>query len=365
MHFADRSDFYYPQAAIHVLASKDGGLTWQFTGKPWPFQKITQSTLPDGTIVETGSHCYVDMDRWERYPSERIPELKEKGYYVKDMTNKGGYAALIYDLWMRRSTDGGKTWIAKPIYKQFGFLSYLVSRHYQQLLDDGTIVAFCSGRPTADGPRNAYIARSEDKGDTWQFVMLADGRLSPVRGGSHVGFHETFPIVYPDGRMFVMIRTQLGDDAYFVTSDDGGKTWSKPHRSPIRAKHPVPALLRDGTIVVTYPRRWARPYGIRARFTSDRGKTWSDEVVIRDNFEIENGLAHPVTVEMSDGTLFTVMQGDKVVDDGKVQHFIFGSRWSRDYRNNVPPKLPEPPVRPKFNYDRVDKSPWPDAEIVP
>jgi hypothetical protein len=190
--------------------------------------------------------------------------------------------------------------------------------------------------------------------------MMADGCLSPAP----TGFSETFPIVHPGGRIFALVRTELANHAYLVRSDDGGKTWTEPVRSPIRSKHPVPTLLSDGTIVVTYPRRFTRPYGIRARFTSDMGDTWSDEVVIRDEFEIEDGLAHPVTAELPDGTLFTAMHGKKYGEDGVVRPFVFGSRWTRDYRRPQAPELPVPPRRPTCNADRACRSPWekPDSD---
>lgn len=43
----------------------------------------------------------------------------------------------------------------------------------------------------------------------------------------------------------------------------------------------------------SYQRQSARPFGVRANFTSDRGKIWSEEIVLRDDVPISNGLAEP------------------------------------------------------------------------
>ena len=70
-----------------------------------------------------------------------------------------------------------------------------------------------------------------------------------------------------------------------------------------------------------------------------------DEVVIRDDFEMSNGLAHPMTVELADGTLFTVLQGQRQADDGTVRHVVLGTRWTRGYQLPHGPNMPTPPAR--------------------
>ena len=71
---------------------------------------------------------------------------------------------------------------------------------------------------------------------------------------------------------------------------------NSPSRSPIPAKHPLLMKLRDGTLVCSYQRRTAPPFGVRARFTSALGKTGSEETVLRDDVPFSNALAEPNTV---------------------------------------------------------------------
>ena len=194
----------------------------------------------------------------------------------------------------------------------------------------------------------------KERGDTWEIIQIADGHLAPTDSG----FTECFPVVFPDGRMFVMLRTELGVHAYCVRSIDAGVTWSRPEKTPVRAKHPLVTRVWDEAIVCTYPRRFARPFGIRACLTSDLGRTWSDEVVLRDDFEISDGLSWSMTQGLPDGTLFTVMNGKKYIEKGVPRSYVFGSRWTRDFRKPTGPEQPVPPRAPRINTDRKGKSPW-------
>ncbi len=380
LSFAENTDAYHARATEVTLVSEDQGVTWQVTDHPWPGPVQNRSVLPDGTIVETASNG------WVRYPRSEIKRLQDRGYYVWDLGEEAGYCAIIYDMWVRRSTDGGQTWEEFPVHQQFPFFAKLCvnSPPRQRLLNDGTIITFAYGylpegrteESDLGGLCNTYILRSSDAGTTWQMIRMADGHLSP----SPRGFGEIYPVVWRDGRIFALMRTAAGTPAYSVWSDDGGLTWSEPRPTPIAAKHPNPALLRDGTIVCTYQRRFAPPFGVRARFTSDLGKTWSDEVILRDDIAIADGLSQPQTVELSDGTLFTIFTAKKYVESGGVQFFVGGTRWARGYqplphiqeklqqireRGSWGPEFPLPPLTPRYNWQTAGTSPWQPAPEQP
>ena len=351
------TDAYHPLVTRIVLVSDDKGLTWKTTDRKLPAPSHNRVTMPGGTIVEMGT------SGWIRYPRSEIKRLQKQGYYVWDLGAGNDYCAIIYGLWQKVSTDGGKTWQKREIHKQLPFFAHFVARGPLRLLDDGTLVFLGYGygkdeRKYNDDPKSitwengrshVFCVRSSDGGKTWKAVRAADGRLSP----SDSGFTETFPIINGDGRMFLMLRTGLGRPAFTVSSSNGGRTWSKVIRTPIHAKHPLPMKLRDGTLVCSYQRRTAPPFGVRARFTSDLGKTWSEEIVLRDDVPLSNALAEPNTVQFSDKTLFTAFQGLKIDDKGRPWPFIGGCHWSRDYRRPYTVKLKIPKRRKKFNSKRA------------
>ena len=90
-------------------------------------------------------------------------------------------------------------------------------------------------------------------------------------------------------------------------------------------------------------------YDLIARRSTDGGKTWTEEIVLRDNIPLSDALAEPTTVELADGTLFTAFQGKKLDDQGRPWEFIGGCHWSRDYRRPWSPKLEVPQPTQKFN----------------
>ena len=368
--FGENTDAFQERQAILNLVSEDRGVTWRIFDGPWPGPRDDRSIMPDGMIVETGTHY------WVRHPRTEIRSLSEQGWYVWDLGPDLGYCAVLGTMWVRRSIDGGASWEAFPVHEQFGFFARLAvnSPPRQRLLDDGTIVNFVHGyRPQGrtdksdiGGLNHPFIVRSADAGVTWELIRMADGALSP----STRGFNEIYPVVWPDGRIFAMMRTAAGTRAYSVTSPDGGRTWSKVHPTPILAKHPNPTRLADGAIVVSYQRRNAPPFGVRARFTRDLGGTWSDEVILRDDVPMADGLVQPQTVEMSDGTLFTAQKRNA---SGGVQSFIGATCWRPD-RKPIPgleqtigrlrergqwrPDIPLPPRTSRYNASRADESPW-------
>jgi hypothetical protein len=373
LNFGENTDAYHARHMMIVLVSDDLGVTWRVSKKRWPGPRDDLTVMPDGMLVETGTH------HWLRHPRSRASALQKRGYYVWDLGKQAGYCAILGSMWVRHSTDQGKTWREFAVHSQFGFFARLAvnSPPCQRLLDDGTIVNFMHGyRPEGrtsnsdlGGLNHPFVVRSKDAGRTWQMFQMADGKLSP----SPRGFNEVYPVVWPDGKIFAMIRTAAGGRAFSVASVDGGVTWSKVKPSPILAKHPNPTRLSDGRVVCSYQRRFAAPFGVRARFTSDLGKTWSPEVVLRDDVPVADGLVQPQTVELSDGSLFTLFTGTKFLKTGGRCSFIGGTRWSPGRRplpgvgqkrravrrrGTWSPSFPLPPLTPRYNSRTADQSPW-------
>ena len=346
------TDAWIAQRKDVLLLSEDKGLSWRITDRRHPNPPDNRQTLPDGRIVRT------ETGGWVRYPRTEILRLKKQGYYVWDLGEKQGYCAVIKDMWMHRSRDGGKTWQKTPLHEQLPAFAHFVPMSLH-IFGDGRLLNFAYGYPPelrrADSPigglSSVYCLRSGDGGETWKLAMIADGKLSPTRRG----FNEAYPVVYRDGRALVLLRAGAGAPVFFVSTDDFGETWREPRITPISAKHPRPTLLRDGTILVTYQRRFARPFGVRARFTTDFGKTWSDEIVLHDDISVADGLHQPNTVELSDGTLFTAFDAKKYDDQGRPWPFVGGIRWSRNYRGPHGPKLDVTKPSEKFNSKRPDE----------
>jgi hypothetical protein len=106
-------------------------------------------------------------------------------------------------------------------------------------------------------------------------------------------------------------KPRLGNNWIDVyESKDNGKSWhflSKVADTDM-GKHngnpPSLVLMDDGRLCVTWGYR-AVPYGIRARISTDQGKTWGDELHLRDDGR-EFDLGYTRSVQREDGKIVTI-----------------------------------------------------------
>jgi len=118
-------------------------------------------------------------------------------------------------------------------------------------------------------------------------------------------------------------------DAYETT--DGGNSWrflSKVADTDMGKNNGNPPRLiklEDGRLVVTYGYR-AVPYGIRARISSDNGKTWDDEIHLRDDARTYD-FGYTRSVQREDGKIVTVYY---FTTEKKQEQFIAATIWNPD-----------------------------------
>ena len=82
-----------------------------------------------------------------------------------------------------------------------------------------------------------------------------------------------------------------------------GRTWSRPE--PAFLGYPTHLLrLADSNLLTVYGYR-DNISSVRARVSTDNGKTWSNEIYFADGSPTAD-LGYPSTVQFADGTLFTL-----------------------------------------------------------
>ena len=104
-----------------------------------------------------------------------------------------------------------------------------------------------------------------------------------------------------------------------------GKTWTKPHAVIDNCAGAPPHLFKakDGTLICTYGHRKSVPYGIKAMFSFDGGKTWDTDHFLYEN-NISSDLGYPSTVELSDGSFITVFYA---IDEKDGPAVIMQQKW--------------------------------------
>jgi hypothetical protein len=145
------------------------------------------------------------------------------------------------------------------------------------------------------------MIHTEDGGRTWQFRAWI--------GDEPAGY-----AIMPS-----TVRLTSQELLTAIRCRGGGKAWIETHRSLDDGRHwlkdtvPAPNLgegnppsmirLRDGRICLTYGHR-APPYGIRARLSSDGGRTWVREIALRNDGGGRD-VGYPRTVQRPDGVIVT------------------------------------------------------------
>jgi hypothetical protein len=147
-----------------------------------------------------------------------------------------------------------------------------------------------------------FAARTSDGGLTWRFLSF----IGPEPIGYAI-MPSTVRLSATD--LVTTVRRQDPPkswiDAYI--SHDDGQSWTilcTPEPDTGEGNPPSLVRLPDGRLCLTYGVR-ARPFGIRTRFNSDRGQTWSEAFVLRDDGG-SNDLGYVRSLVRPDGKVVAV-----------------------------------------------------------
>lgn len=138
------------------------------------------------------------------------------------------------------------------------------------------------------------------------FQILSEIAQIDAPGSSALGC-EPHAAVMPDGSIVVCIRVQSPDifTLYQCESYDGGRSFTVPHRIGPDGGAPGHLLVHSsGVLICTFGYR-LEPFGQRAMFSRDFGKTWSADYILRGDGPSKD-LGYPCTVELLDGSLLSV-----------------------------------------------------------
>lgn len=295
-----------PYGRVWMYISEDEGKTWKgpkaLSSGPLDDRDAGIIQASDKSLLINYFTSTLSIFRPNRLSRKRR-EIAESINLVT-LRNEHGF-------WMRRSTDGGKTWSKKyrtPVY----------SPHGPTRMKDGTL--FFPGQ--RQGSLNSGInstqefcaAFSNDNGLSWQIKSVI-----PMPAGHDIRtLFEPHGIEAPDGSLVVQYRNHYNDlnETWQCESADGGKSWSEPHSV---CKGFPSHLQRFGKdqVIMSYGIRTA-PYGVRARISNDSCKTWSNEIVISDD-GLSWDLGYPSTVEMPDGSFFTLWYEKRRLKEAKLR----------------------------------------------
>jgi len=311
----DRDEHVCPWGKTEMVRSGDGGKTWS---KPVTVNNTPLDDRDAGIIVTSGGtmlvswftslafddpryikHYPADVTKtWRRHADKLGPEIRSEWL----------------GCWVRRSLDGGNKWgdfIRVPVNAPHGPIE----------LDDGRLLYV--GKTLWAENKTLQVLESRDEGVTWR--KLGEIKVAPGESIGH--YHELHAVETLDGKLVVLIRYNPPERENNIMrqteSTDGGKTWSTPHPTGIWGYPPHLIRLADGRVVVVYGHR-RKPFSERACVSYDNCKTWDVEHPIELKSAENTDLGYPASVEMDDGSIFTVYyQPDKTGE----KTCLMGTHW--------------------------------------
>jgi hypothetical protein len=238
--------------------------------------------------------------------------------------------------WVMRSDDGGRTW-GEPV------RAPVSTPHGPIRLAGGDLLYV--GKPFGTwhdmGVGQIAVARSSDGGRSWRPV----GRVPVAPRTDAANYHEPHVVELPSGRLVAAIRVEdhagrslaaAGIPLFTIMqsdSEDGGRTWTVPRWVGFAGSPPHLLRHSSGALVMTYGYR-ETPYGQRVAISRDDGKTWQGDWVLRADGP-DADLGYPSTVELGDGSLFTVCYQKAATGE---KPSLLWSKW------RLPPVEPVSPV---------------------
>jgi hypothetical protein len=205
-------------------------------------------------------------------------------------------------LW--HSADRGKTWSGPFRFPLFGRKGIAARTDYIVLNKSEALVFVTSAKENGREGRPVCV-RTGDGGLTWAI----QGWIGPEPEGFAI---MPSSVRLPGGRILTAVRVKQDETADWIdlwASEDLGKTWSYvarpvPKSGGKSGNPPSLVRLQDGRLVITYGYR-GKPFSIRAVISGDDGKTWSPDIILRDDGGAWD-IGYTRSVQRPDGNIVTL-----------------------------------------------------------
>ncbi|WP_339683935.1 sialidase family protein [Gimesia maris] len=265
-----------------------------------------------------GEHRVLQPNRWKqnvKHPNLiRLSEQEILFSYVGwDDENQR-------NVFLRRSTDNGKTWSEQQQISEPGW--YCCNADHALRLSTGRILIpahgpyakqYVGGTSYKGGDLHSFVFYSDDGFRTWK--RSANSMTAPGRG-----CHEPAIVELKEGRQLCFLRN-TNQRLYQSFSDDGGAHWSRPE--PTKLPSPEsPAIVKripsTGDLLLLWnnvasPTNWPRT-PLNAAVSQDDGKTWGHfkDIDARPAFDA----AYPSITFVN--------------DEAFIAYYSRSTRWKRD-----------------------------------
>ncbi len=198
------------------------------------------------------------------------------------------------------SYDRGKTWSGPYRLPNLGTAGTAARTDYIVNGKHDAHIFITVGKSNKQEGRS-LCARTTDGGVTWELVSW----IGPEPDGFAI---MPSTVRLSDTELYTTLRRREGTFRWISAwrSQDDGQTWAQ-EANPVdyvgEGNPPMLNKLQDGRLCLTYGFR-SYPFSIRARLSTDNGKTWGPEIILRED-GTDRDVGYVRSIQRPDGKLVT------------------------------------------------------------
>jgi hypothetical protein len=304
-----------PEAGVNALAADLAvgppdhlALVYQWWRETPRSKQIRFAVSDDGGKKWT--HPAIQLDRVGRAFEPKVAWARGKNLVV--VWSDERRAGRVFDVYVRRSPDGGVTWEPEQLLSRFSRTLGEDIHARPRLLSDGEDRLWVVWVGVRSGRSSFYLNRSVDAGRTWTEPVALTGDSQSVFGQNLVRAGNRMLLIWHD--------TRTGHDhLYAVSSSDAGVTWTEPVRvdhfpvdAQAEASSPTVLLGSDGNVLVAWQDSRNGRDDIFLGQSSDGGRTWAagDQRMDMDDPGTANS-HYPKLARAADGRIALTWEDDR------------------------------------------------------
>lgn len=293
--FEDSEGFhtYNQETARNKYArSLDGGLTWNIEDG---YERGQTGRAYDHNLTEEEAESPKDLE-------QPISDFTESGFVITFMRDDyhDGPSTFYY------SMDKGKEWQGPFNFPNLNTPGVATRTDY---IVEGPQELHAFMNVAKENGREGRVihTKTEDGGLNWELVSWL--------GDEPEGF-EIMPstVKLNESELLTVVRARdLNPDRNYLQSyrsTDGGLTWNKENEPVYDTGHygtpPSLVKMEDGRLALAYAYRSQYGSRICLRFSSDDGKTWSQEIPVRSGDGANGDVGYPQMIQREDEKLVIV-----------------------------------------------------------
>ncbi len=282
----DRHHIDREKPEIHMLArSLDGGETWVIEDPG-----VEGYLLTDGVFLHGVARPGIEIPPLQDSPGG--VDFSHPDFALALRTNNidAGVGRFFY------SYDRGHTW--QGPYRLPNFSAPGIAPRTDYIVNSKSDCMLFITAAKANGEEGRPLCvRTTDAGKTWDFVSW----IGPEPEGFAI---MPASVRLSESEILVTVRRREGPHRFISAylSNDNGKSWdylNDPVSEAGEGNPPAMIQLTDGRICLIYGYR-AEPFSIRAKLSRDAGKSWTEDIMLRDDGGSRD-VGYPRVVQRPDG----------------------------------------------------------------